>query len=282
MSVHELKAVAVTTPYWKPGDDWTREILKGIAGEIEDGDFVVISEKAISTASGNIVDEATVRPSLGAKMIASFWMRVVWGYFLCILCHFRKKLTLQIRAYPLEMGSRHKQVAIQYTTLVQVLMFGSEGGIDGSNLPYSYVSLPLRNAHYLAEKIRSRIEAETGKTVFVMISDTDKTYSLTNFHFTPRPYPMKDIHSFGGIVAYVIGQMLRLRKRATPIAVVGGNCSVEAALEVAEVANRARGSGAGRTVWDMAKRFKVDLDGVSWKMLDGIKHKPIVIVRVRE
>jgi F420-0:gamma-glutamyl ligase-like protein len=50
-------------------------------------------------------------------------------------------------------------------------------------------------------------------------------------------------------------------------------------LRVAEVANRARGFGAGGTVWDMAEAFKVQLSGVSWEMLDTVRHKPIVIVR---
>jgi F420-0:gamma-glutamyl ligase-like protein len=73
--------------------------------------------------------------------------------------------------------------------------------------------------------------------------------------------------------------MLRLKRRATPIAVTGCQISAEKALEIAEVANRARGFGAGRTVWDMAEKFKVELTEVSWEMLETVKHKPIVIVR---
>ncbi len=158
-------------------------------------------------------------------------------------------------------------------------MFGSEGGIDGSNLPYSYVSLPLKNADEIAQKIRKQIWSTLRKKVFVIIVDTDKTYSFRNFHFTPRPKPIKGIHSLGGFISYVIGRMLRLKRRATPIAVAGCQISAEKALEIAEVANRARGFGAGRTVWDMAEKFKVGLTEVSWEMLETVKHKPIVIVR---
>jgi F420-0:gamma-glutamyl ligase-like protein len=53
----------------------------------------------------------------------------------------------------------------------------------------------------------------------------------------------------------------------------------EQALKIAEAANRARGHGAGKTVWAMAERFGVGLDCVSWEMLETVKHKPIVIVR---
>lgn len=273
------KVLAITTKYWETGENYLEEIIKNIKGKIADGDFTVVSEKAISTASNNIVDENGVRPSLSAKLIAKCWMRIAWSYFLGPLCHLRKDLLQHLREYPFETGSRHKQVALQYAGLLQALMFGSEGGIDGSNLAYSYVSLPLKNADELAQKIRKQIWSTLRKKVFVIIADTDKTYSFRNFHFTPRPKPIKGIHSLGGFISYVIGRMLRLKRRATPIAVTGCQISAEKALEIAEVANRARGFGAGRTVWDMAEKFKVELTEVSWEMLETVKHKPIVIVR---
>jgi F420-0:gamma-glutamyl ligase-like protein len=273
------KVLAITTKYWETGENYLEEIIKSIKGKIADGDFTVVSEKAIATASNNVVDENRVRPSLSAKLIAKYWMRIVWGYFLGPLCHFQERLLKRLREYPFEIGSRHKQVALQHAGLLQALMFGSEGGIDGSNLVYSYVSLPLKNADELAQKIRKQIWSTLQKKVFVIIADTDKTYSFRNFHFTPRPKPIKGIHSLGGFISYVIGRMLRLKRQATPIAVTGCQISAEKALEIAEVANRARGFGAGRTVWDMAEKFKVELTEVSWEMLETVKHKPIVIVR---
>lgn len=277
--MNRYKALAVTTKYWRPKEDYLEEIIDGVRGKISNGDFVVISEKAISTALNNIVDENHVKPGSSAKLIAKYWMQIVWGYFLGPLCHFKQRLLRRIREYPSEMGSRHKQVVLQHAGLLQALMFGSEGGIDGSNLAYSYVCLPLNDADEVAQKIRKQIWLTLRKKVFVMIVDTDKTYSFRSFHFTPRPKPIKGIHSFGGFISYVIGRMFKLKRRATPIAVDGCEISAEKALEIAEVANRLRGFGAGRTVWDMAEKFKVELTGVSWKMLETVKHKPIVIVR---
>ena len=158
-------------------------------------------------------------------------------------------------------------------------MHGSEGAIDGSNLPHSYVSLPLENAHKIAHELRERIETELGKRVSVAIVDTDKTYSLKGFHFTPRPKPIQGIYSLGGVLAYVAGRSLKLKKRATPLAISGPQITTEEALEIARIANRTRGVGAGRTVWDMAKTFNVDLSEVTWKMLDTVKHRPVVIIR---
>ncbi len=273
------RVLAVTTKYWMPRENYVEEIIRKVGGKIVDGDFVVISEKAISTALDNIVDESQVKPNLNAKFIAAFWMRIVWGHVLGPLCHFRGRLLRQLREYPYEAGSRHKQVALQCAGFLQALMFGSEGGIDGSNLAYSYVSLPLDEAKKISQDINRQIWLRLQKKVYVIIADTDKTYSLRNFHFTPRPKPIEGIHSFCGFVAYIIGRMLRLKKRSTPIAFAGGKIPVETALDVSEVANRARGFGAGKTVWEMAERFKTGLTGVTWEMLATAKHKPIVIVR---
>ena len=273
------KAVAVESRYWKPGDDYIRQLIEAIENIVQDKDFVTVSEKAVSTSLGNLIDEKNVEPSRLARFIAKYWMRIVWPYILGPLCHLRQKTIKFLRSYPTEEGSLHKQVALMHNGFLQALMHGSEGAIDGSNLPYSYVSLPLENAQKIAQELRERIEIDLGKNVTVTIVDTDKTYSLKGFHFTPRPKPLKGIHSFGGFLAYVAGRSLKLKKRATPLAVAGSRITTEEALEIAKIANRTRGTGAGRTVWDMAKTFNVNLTGVTWKMLDSVKHRPIVIIR---
>jgi F420-0:gamma-glutamyl ligase-like protein len=272
-------ALAVATGYWKPSDNYTDKIIDALENKIENGDFIVISEKAISTATGNIIDESTIKTSLNAKVIARFWMRIAWGYPLGILCRFGQRLLRRLREYPLESGSRHKQVALQHAGLMQALMFGSEGGIDGSNLPYSYVSLPLGNAAEIAQEIQNQIRLKLRKDVCVIIADTDKTYKFRSFFFTPRPKPLKGIHSFGGFTTYIIGRMLKLKKSSTPLSVAGCHLQAGEALTITNIADKARGAGSGGTVWDMAARFQVEVNGVSWDMLAKIRHKPLVIVR---
>jgi F420-0:gamma-glutamyl ligase-like protein len=273
------KALALVTQYWKPGTDYAEKVVAAVNAKINDGDFVVVSEKAIATAKNNVINEEDFKPSLTAKLISIVWMPIGWGYFLGIICHFGQRLLCRIRQYPQETGSRHKQVALRYAGFMQALMFGSEGGIDGSNLPYSLVSLPLNKPIEVAEEIRGQILQRIGKKVVVVIVDTDKTYSFRNFHFTPRPTSVKGISSQGGIVAYLIGKALKLRKRPTPIAVAGATVHIEETLITANVADRARGPGSGATVWDMAARFRVPATGVTWDMLAEVQHKPIVVVR---
>ncbi len=278
--VKGYKRLAVKTRYWRPGEDYLKQIAESIEKEVRDADIVTVSEKAVSTATSNLVDESAVRPGLAARFLAKYWVRWIWGYFLGPLCHLREKTIMHLRAYPIAEGAAHKQVALRHAGLLQALMMGSEGGIDGSNLPYSYVSLPLENAQQTAQRIREHIRFLLGKKVVVMILDTDKTYSLGRLHFTPRPQPIRGIHSFGGFLTYMIGRLFKMKRRATPIAVAGSEITIEEALKIADIANRAQGFGAGRTILDTAETFGVSLTGVTWEMLDRVKHKPIVIVRV--
>ena len=55
-------AEAVETEYWLPGTDYLKTIVKALAGRITAGDIVVLSEKALSTAKGRILDEGQIEP----------------------------------------------------------------------------------------------------------------------------------------------------------------------------------------------------------------------------
>jgi len=255
--------------------------VEALRGKIQNADIITISEKAISTANGNIIDESQIRASSLASFLAKYWMHLLWGHGLGILCHLRGYTVKHFRTYPLEEGAKHKQLALEKAGFLQALMHGSEGGIDGSNLPYSYVSLTVKEPEQIAEQIRHKIKSDLRKEVAVMIVDTDKTFTFFNFHFTTRPVSTRGIQSHGGILAYMVGRVFKLKMRATPIAVAGTVMSAETALQAAEVADRARGYGAGRSVWEMADTFDVSLTKVTWEMLDKIEHKPVVIIRPR-
>jgi F420-0:gamma-glutamyl ligase-like protein len=271
----------LTTSYWRPGENHKERIIEALRGKIQDADIVTVSEKALSTATGNIADESRICSSSLSRFLAKYWMRLLWGYPLGILCHLRRNTIRHIRSYPWEEGAKHKQLALARAGFLHSLMHGSEGGIDGSNLPYSYVSLPIKAPNELAEQIRHAIESELRKDAILMIVDTDKTFTFMNFHFAPRPVSTRGIRSLGGILAYTLGRFLKFNMRATPIAISGSTMDPETALDVADLANKARGSGAGRTVWDMAETFDVPLTEVTWQMLDRIEHKPVVIVRAK-
>lgn len=280
MTRHRL--LVVRTRYWKPNEDYINEIVRALKGKIREGDIIVVSEKAISTATNNIADESRVNPSFTARFLARFWMRHIWAYILGPICHVKKETILHFRNYPIKEGSAHKQVVLQNCGFLQALAHGSEGGIDGSNLPYSYVSLPLDGAPRTVKTIRSCLKRKLDVDVTVMIADTDKTYSWRNFHFSPRSKPISGIRSLKGVAGYVLGRFLRFKKRATPLAIAGTRISVQEALDMAELASRARGFGAGRTIWEMASNLDVSLTSVTWEMLEKAKHTPLVVIRFKE
>ena len=178
---------AIRTRYWKPGDDYQKIVLDAISEELQDGDVVAISEKALAVAQGRIVDESKARPGIVARNLAGFWMRLVWGLFLGRLCHMKPANIKRLRTYPLREGAKHKQVCLEHVGFLQALRPFSEGGIDTTNLPYSLASLPLESPKRVAEEIRKMITDRLGKNVVLTIVDSDKTYSCGGIHLASRP-----------------------------------------------------------------------------------------------
>jgi len=254
--------------------------VDAVKGRLKDGDVIVVSEKALSVAMGNLVDESRVKPGFFAKFLAYCWVRYLWGYLLGSACHLRGEMIRQFRAYPRE-GAAHKQVALEHVGLLHALKPFSEGGIDVSNLPFCFACLPLGDPERIALEILRKVRVVTKKRVGLMIVDTDETFSLGELHLATRRSQVRGIHSGWRVLAYIFGRMFGLKRRATPLAVVGCDLSVEEALDVAELAHHARKYGAGRTAWDIAERFEVGLTEVTWEMLESVEHRPIVIVRRR-
>ena len=79
VSMAKYHALAVATKFWKPGDNYLDKIITAVDRKLENGDFVVVSEKALSTSMGRIADESTVSPSLTARLLSRLWMQIMWG-----------------------------------------------------------------------------------------------------------------------------------------------------------------------------------------------------------
>lgn len=272
-----LKAIRIKTKYWRPGTDYVSEVVSAVEGLLQDGDIVTVSEKAISTAMGNIVDESKFSSGVAARFLVSFWTRRLWSGPLGKLAKLKDGTRGRLRHYPLIEGAVHKQVSLYYVGFLQSLRHYSEGGIDASNLPYSYVSLPLRAPQ--GEAMRLHRVLSKSNDLSVIIVDGDTTYSWRNLHLTPRKVPIRGLIHLGGFLSFLLGRMLGFRSRSTAIAHAGERLNPDWALTLANVAHRVRRHGAGRTVWDMAEKLGVGLTEVTWTMLDGVDHYPIVILR---
>jgi F420-0:gamma-glutamyl ligase-like protein len=83
-------------------------------------------------------------------------------------------------------------------------------------------------------------------------------------------------------LTFIIGRLVGFRARQTPIAIVGEPINPDRALWYAKLFHRLCGGGAGRTVWSMSEKMETSLTGVTWKMLESVRHYPITVIRVLE
>jgi F420-0:gamma-glutamyl ligase-like protein len=275
-----VKARNLRTRYWRPGTDYIFEIVSAIKGRVSEEDIVLVSEKAIAVASGSIFDEAKIKPGSMAKFLANIWIRNWWGGPIGKALRLRGKTMENLRQYPVLEGAAHKQLALRTVGLLQALRHYSEGGIDASNLPYSYVCFPLRDPKKVSSAIRDAIFSETGLQTTVMIVDGDSTFTWRNLHLAPRNVETPGLVHFGGVFTFILGRILNLKFRQTPVAISGKRINPDRALWLAKLHHRLCGRGVGRTVWSMSNRMDTSLTGITWKMLETAEHRPITLVSI--
>jgi len=268
--------------YWVPGYDFSAEIIRVYGNVLRNGDFLIISEKALAIALGYIYDESIIEESR-ITSLATRVVRELWS-IIGTRCKLGEKTITMLRSIPLELLARHKQLSLSIGGLKHFLKPVSEAGIDTSNLPYSYVSLPLQMAEEIADQIRNEISSKLGKDVSVLIQDTDKTFLLDKLSLglATRPSKVRGIIDLG-VISYILGMCTHLfRAYPTPVAFSGPQISLRLLLNIARAAESSRGWGAGRNVVEMARRFNSGFEDVTWQMLMRENHFPAVIVRLRE
>ena len=275
-----LRTLTFRTSFWRPGTDYVSEIIRVTSPHLKDGDIIAVSEKALSTASGNIFDEAGVIPGRVARFLAGSWTRKMWAGPIGMMIGLKRQTLLNLRSYPVKEGAAHKQTALWHVGLLQSLRHYSEGGIDASNLPYTYVSLPLSKPIEVADNIRETVFQRIGKKVTVMIMDGDTTHSWRNLHLAPSRVTTPGLIHFGGVLSFFIGRLFGFKARQTPIAVSGDPVNPDRALWYAKLFHRLCGGGAGRTVWSMSSKMETSLTGVTWEMLEAVDHFPITLMRL--
>ena len=269
---------------WRPGVDVYGALLRALRGVASSGDVVVVSEKALAVAKGLVVDEGRVRAPRAARLLWKVWMRIVWGYLLSALCKLKAETVAWLRRYPEEDGARHKQLALRVGGVLEALKPSSEAGIDGSNLPGRLASLPLPRPEVEAEELRRRVREGLGVDLTVMVVDSDRLYLHRGLKvaLTARRAPLER-SIYMGVASYIVGRAFKRSfiPTATPIAIAGRRPPLYLALGLAELADRLRGCGAGRTVFEMAERLRVGLSEVTWSMLESIDHYPVVLFKRR-
>lgn len=270
--------IPIKTGYIKPGEPY-ETIVHSAADLIEDGDFLVISETPISVSQNRLVDESEFEPSLLSTVLAELWSKYMWGYILGPIFRIKKRTIHNLRKLPPEARS-HKKVILEYYGLKHALKPASEAGVDLSNVPGTFVSLLPDEPELVARDIEEKIKESTGKTVTVMIIDTDASYEIFGRKFTSLPIAVSGIKYDLGFFGYVLGRF-GTKIGPTPLGISKSH-DLDEIIGIAKLAEEYHEKNEMdiETVYDMGSAFDGDITDITVEMLDSVEHTPAVIVRI--
>jgi len=267
----------VKTGYIRPNEGLD-ELIDKAGPIVEDGDYLVVSETPVAISQGRIVDESQYKPSFLAFLLADVWSKYIWGYLMGPLLGVKKRTIRNLRRLPRE-ARAHKEVVLRYYGIKHALKPGSEAGIDLSNLPGALVALLPEDPESVSEHIAKSLKDKYGKDVTVIIIDTDATYKLMGYYFTPLPCAINGIKSGTGFWGYLLGRFSDTIL-PTPIA-ASRRISIDTIFKVAKIAEDYHKNHDEHieTVYDMEKIFKEEKNRITIKSLESIEHVPAVIIR---
>lgn len=280
-----LRIVRKPFRYWYPGTNFVNEIVAKYGKYIENGDILVVSEKALSVALGNIYDEEAIDVDIVTRLFAFITAKILWGRVLRHLFKSQDILSI-LDATFIDVVAAHKKLALRYGGLKHFLKPVSEAGIDATNLPHSYVSLPLSNLEKILKRIQLEIFRKLEKYVNILVIDTDKTYRvkyLKNIALGTRFSTLKGVIDLG-FISYLVGKRFRhiFIAYPTPVAYRGIKLSLPLILYIAKSAEKFMGYGLGRTAMEMLKNLnKESFKDVGWGDMNTVKHYPVVLVKLK-
>jgi len=280
-----VKVIRKPCRFLTPNSNLTRIILKLYRYIIRRNDFIIISDKALSTAYGYIYDEARINADLINKAFTYLTSRIFWGKI--FYKPFSNELLHILREADIELLTKHKKLALIYGGVKHVIKPVSEAGIDTTNLPYNYVSLPipLNRLKQIIDELYEELNRNLNKDVNVLVIDTDKTFkpkTLNSIAFSTRPSNVKGIIDLGGI-AYFIGKRFRsyFYEYPTPVDYRGTKIGLNMLLQLSGIVEKFRGYGLGRNIREVTLNLGYqNYSAVKWRDLLRVKHYPIVIARI--
>jgi len=153
-----VQVLAIRTQIFKLGDDLVPIIVKSLRErdiELRDGDVLAISSKAISSVENRIVSLREIQPSEKARELATKYS--LEPQFAELVLRESEKIY----------GGVHKSILTLKNGVLTV-----NAGIDNKNAPVGYAVLWPLNLQSRADKIREEIKKQTGKSVCVVIVDS--------------------------------------------------------------------------------------------------------------
>lgn len=152
-----MRVMGLNTPLIRPGDDLVKTILDAAKekGGLKDGDVLVISSSAISTAQGRLRKLADVKVSERAKKLAKDS-----GLN-------EKFVEVVIQEADRVLGAGEKGVLTLKDGMLRV-----NAGVDASNAPRGHVVLMPNDADRVAEEILREVKRRTKRRVGVVLADS--------------------------------------------------------------------------------------------------------------
>jgi F420-0:gamma-glutamyl ligase-like protein len=286
-----LTATPIKTKYITKNDDFVNEVINSLKRDIkegkiniENGDFIILSEKFVSTSENNLVDEKDAKPKFWAYF-CYYWSKYLWGYVLGPLLKTRKDRIKNLRKMPKKETIKHKQIVIDNVGLRYALKPASEGGIDLTNVPGTYASLLPENPKKSAEKIYNAIKKELNVDVVLIIIDTDATYRFYKWYITALPIASDGIISKVGVLGYIIGKLGGLFRigglcGATPLTIVGNeihrNYNLRELLHISNLADTSQVPFV-KSIHDIMKKHNTF--EITEEILSEMEHTPIVLIK---
>ena len=284
-----MRAYPIKTRYIKRGENFIPIVVEAIKNsgiKLEDGDFVVLSEKMVSTAEGNFVDESKFKPGILAYL-CYYWSKYVWGYVLGKLLKVKEDKIKNLRKMPKEETLKHKQTIIETVGLRYALKPYAEGGIDLTNVPGTYVCPLPKNPKKWAEMLYKEIKKELGVDVVVMVADTDATYRVLNFYVTALPYAIDGIISGIGVFGFILGRLADVLKiggfaGCTPLAIAGNEIykkySIGELVRIAFICDRVHKTI--KNINEVLEKYNSYI--ITEEILEKLEHTPVVVVKMKE
>jgi F420-0:gamma-glutamyl ligase-like protein len=276
-------AIPLKSEIWRPKTDFKDKIVEMVKDVVADGDYVVVSEKALSAALGRLYDESSIESDLFSRFMTYLTTRILWGSLLGPVCKLSPETLCLLKRYPLTDGARHKKLALRLGGPLQALKPTSEAGIDTTNVPGYLVSLPLEKPFEVAREIRKHIAERLKVNVRVVIADSDKCYRLKpipKLILTSRETRLPSSANLGFLSFLLARAFNRLfSPYATPLGFSPQDVDLDELLIVSELADRARGPGAGRTILEVEKKLGVKATEITWETLNSLPHYPVVVVK---
>ena len=124
--------------YWYPGTDAISKLIHAYGKIADNGDFLVISEKALAIAYGYIYDEGLIKADKITYALTFILNKYVWGYLLSRYIGIKTRQL--ILSTPINVMAKHKKLALRYGGFKPFIKHLSEAGDDVKNISYSHAA----------------------------------------------------------------------------------------------------------------------------------------------